>query len=362
MSTELLGRLLAHDASVDLRHLDVQAALDTASAHGVVQLLEDALADRADAPASLMSALGARARQLAAADMVREHELRGAITAWDAAGLAPVLVKGAALAYDVYRSAQQRPRLDTDVLIRVEDRAALDDVLTARGYRRQRDAGVGLVMSQVTYVAGGNGWPTHAIDVHWRIANPQLFADVVTYDELRTSSVALPRLAAAARGPASVPALLLACVHRVAHHRNHDRLIWFYDIRLLADRLDDQAWQAFVRLARDRGVAAVCADSLTRAVRFVQARVPADVVAALADGASSEPTAVYLAPQSPVERAAADMKALPTWRGRLQLLHDYVFPPSTYMRDVYAPQSRAPLAVLYARRALSGARRWFTRA
>ena len=36
---------------------------------------------------------------------------------------------------------------------------------------------------------------------------------------------------------APVNALVLACIHRLAHHQGRDRLVWLYDIHLLAGRL-----------------------------------------------------------------------------------------------------------------------------
>jgi hypothetical protein len=58
----------------------------------------------------------------------------------------------------------------------------------------------------------------------------------------------------------------------------------------------------------------------------------------------------------------ADLRALGSWTHRWQLVKEHVFPPAQYMRDVYAPSSRAPLSFLYARRALVGARKWLSRA
>ena len=40
-----------------------------------------------------------------------------------------------------------------------------------------------------------------------------------------------------ARGPSSVDALVLAAVHRIAHHFDSDHLIWLYDIDLIARSL-----------------------------------------------------------------------------------------------------------------------------
>ncbi len=41
-----------------------------------------------------------------------------------AAGITPLLLKGAHLAFTLYRSPDRRPRLDTDLLIREADQPA----------------------------------------------------------------------------------------------------------------------------------------------------------------------------------------------------------------------------------------------
>ena len=48
------------------------------------------------------------------------------------------------------------------------------------------------------------------------------------------------------RGLSPVHALLVACIHRVAHHRGTERLIWLLDIHLLASRLEEREWTALV--------------------------------------------------------------------------------------------------------------------
>jgi hypothetical protein len=77
------------------------------------------------------------------------------------------------------------------------------------------------------------------------------------------------------------------------------------------------------------------------------------------DPESEEATAAYLSrTRRPVENLIADMRQL-SWSKRIRLVREHLFPSPRYMREVYAPASRAPLPVLYTRRVLRGARRWF---
>ena len=105
------------------------------------------------------------------------------------------------------------------------------------------------------YKTSGGGF-THALDVHWRLNNAALLSERFTFAELAAAAVPIPALGPHAQGLGSVHALLLACMHRVAHlpEGNADRLIWLYDIHLLAQHLIDQQWQEIVILTEERGV------------------------------------------------------------------------------------------------------------
>src|SRR5207237_6267087 len=72
-------------------------------------------------PANVGDVLSADARLHAALELAREHEIRGAIAALAAAGVVPILLKGTALAYTVYKNAGSRRRQDTDLLVRAAD-------------------------------------------------------------------------------------------------------------------------------------------------------------------------------------------------------------------------------------------------
>jgi len=332
----------------------------------VLPLVAERVAGRRGLPADLAEAVRVEARRAAAVDLVREAELRLVLETLSAASVAPLLMKGAQLAYTHYARPDLRPRLDTDLLIAEDDRMRAVEVLEAHGYEPAPQVTGELVISQTCLVKRREGAILHAVDVHWRLANPRVFAEALTYGELAQSAVPVPRLSPVARGLSDVHALLLACVHRVAHHFDAVHLIWLQDIHLLASTLSATQWREFAGLAADRGLASVTRRSLTRAQQLLGTRVPAEVdgiLRARADRAD-EPTSAYveLTPRSRNEMQVflSDFHALP-WRLRVRLIRQHVFPPAQYMRGVYAPESRVPLYLLYARRAFRGARKWLSR-
>ena len=344
--------------------LDVTAFCDRAESHGVLPLVAERLAQSSDCPEPLREALHQHARAAIAADLVRAQELGVALQAFADAGVTVLLFKGEQVAYRWYPRSDLRPRLDTDLLIAHGDRASVTTVLTSLGYQPAGHITGELLNYQGIFIKWRDQLKVHVFDVHWRVANPQVFAGLLSYEELAKDATPIPGLGPAARGIAPAAALLLACVHRVAHHYDSDRLIWLYDIHLIASTLTVDEWTAFVTVAVDRRVAAICWRSLDLAREKFGTSIP-DAVAMddrLRAPAVREATAVYLTPgRRPVQNMANDLRALATWRDRLALMRQHLFPSRRYMREVYALSSRAPLPLLYATRVVRGARRWFER-
>jgi hypothetical protein len=162
-----------------------------------------------------------------------------------------------------------------------------------------------------------------------------------------------------ARVPSHASSLLLACVHRLGHHQQHDRLVWLYDIHLLAGTLDEAGWARVVSTATERGISAVCRHGLeATAVRFGTA-VPASVLALLDASGRSEPSRAYTErTQLRIDVLRADLRLLPRWRDRLQLVTEHAFPPASFILARYAVRQRLLLPVLYAHRIVTGAWKW----
>ena len=74
-----------------------------------------------------------------------------------------------------------------------------------------------------------------------------------------------PSSAAAARALGPVDALLLACIHRVAHHDDCEKLLWIYDIHLLAHGMDRRRLKQFATRAAEKRIRAVCLRGLSLA-------------------------------------------------------------------------------------------------
>src|SRR5688500_13095157 len=199
---------------------------------GLAHTRVNARADRNEWPAAVRDELVRYARDETARELLRRQEMAEVIDALADCGVRAVVLKGTALAYTVYDNPVARPRLDSDLFIDARDRAIAKMVLERRGYVAPPYCAD--LLSQVEMMRTDRFGLGHVLDVHWKISTQAMFADVLTYRDVVSRGVSVPALGTSAVAPCGVHALLLACVHPVMHHQNEERLLWIYDIHLLA--------------------------------------------------------------------------------------------------------------------------------
>jgi hypothetical protein len=274
-------------------------------------------------------------RSAVARELVRAHEIAQILDALAECQVFPILLKGAALAYTVYPSPPMRPRVDTDLLIPRDHLAIVRDVLSRRGYVEPAMSDGELLFGQLPMVRIDAFDVEHVFDIHWKISSQTLFANVLTYDELRADAIPVPALGAHARTASRSHALLLACIHPVMHHRNTDRPIWLYDIDLLVRHLSIEELRWFTRLAVNKAMSSICARQLLMASQRFDTPVPADIMQVLASP-RAEPATVYLRPHRRWHHELLwNVRNLQRWGDRLRLLREIFFPSAKYMLDSY---------------------------
>src|SRR5262249_51048204 len=144
-----------------------------------------------------------------------------------------------------------------------------------------------LAEPQRHYVKAGPGGRLYHLDVHWKIANPQLFADALTFDDLHARAIAVPRLGPAARTLSAPAAVVLACIHRVAHHADAIDLVWVWDIHLLVKDMTAREREQIVMTARRAAVCAVCARGIQLAADYCSTPGASTLAAELASAAAA---------------------------------------------------------------------------
>jgi len=284
----------------------------------------------------------------AALQLARRARLSRVLDLLAARGVSAVVFKGAHLACTCYPDPAVRPCVDTDLLIRPSDVAAARGVFEESGHRLIPHVSGRLVMSQCHYTDGATGG-AHVYDVHWQIANPPAFHDLLSHGEILAQATRLPDFGPHGYGPSVPHALVIACVHRAAHHDASERLVWLNDVRLLLRAASHAERQEFCAIASARGLAVVCADACRRAADlFGDVDVPPALLAAGA--APPERLDEYVRAPSGLKRIWLDARALERWRDRATLIREHLFPPADYMRQTFG----TPLAWAYTTRIVGG--------
>ena len=318
-------------------------------AEDLVVLVHERLQGSASAPAwplSLRDELAARARTQVARELWCQTELIGVLDALGQAGVRPVLFKGTALAYTFYSAPALRPRLDTDLLIARQDVDAARGAMQALGYAPLPHCDGEFLFCQFALARADRMGVAHVFDIHWKVSTQSLFADLVTYEELAEHAMPVAALGISARAAGPLHALLLACVHPVMHHRNLERLIWVYDIHLLASRLAVQELERFADLAVTKGVGPICARGLHLARARFGTRVPDSITSRLA-AAGDNALTKYLRPGRRWHNSfLSNLQGLPRWGDRLQLAREVFFPSRHYMLTSYGFRSQTLGSVL----------------
>lgn len=341
------------------------ALLNAVIYHGVAGLMADSDRQSHDWPASLLDDLRCQARAEAMWELRHREILSRLLAGLAGGGIRALVMKGSALAYDLYHRPAARPRGDTDLLVLETDVPAARRLLADLGYQ--------------PYAAGGSlewlqeGWTLrcadgsrHSIDLHWSALNAQALAQVLPVAECLANARPLPALGRPALQMDRVRMLLHLCVHRALHvtapylvgdeaYFGADRLIWSFDLYLLAGDLDPADWDSFLDLAAGRRVAGTCLDGLEAAERDFRAVIPQPVLAALKKSAANDLT--YLRSRSSMAREWRNLRAMPGIGLKTRYLVSRLFPESRTLRGKYPGMGGMPLPLLHLRRIAGALRR-----
>lgn len=270
-----------------------------------------------------------------------------------------LLLKGAALGYTVYLEPHLRPRLDVDLFVRHDAVEETHRALVECGYARESAAA--LADFERSYSRLDPSGLYHHVDLHWAVANPAPFSKVLPFDQAWQRSIAVTALGPTARTLGHADAVLLACVHRVAHHDDSPRLLWLWDIHLLANRLTTAGWQALVHSAQDADMRAVTYRGLELACERFGTPVPLKVVEQLSRSGHREPAARFVEGLRLADIALTDLASMGSWRARLTFVRDTLFPPLSHMRATYPGYPRFLMPLTYLHRIVRGAPKWLRR-
>lgn len=314
-----------------------ETLLAQAASEGVLALLGQRVSQLRNAPSEFIDELLAAGRLLAASSLLLEAECRRAL-----ATLPPqkqvLMLKGSALAHWLYPQPFLRECSDIDLLM--SSRADVEHAAEQLGgigyamHHRPDDLAHELLCRREL----ANGMRVD-LDMHWRLVNAPVFADVFGFDELYAAAIPLPRLGATARGLCPVHAFAHAVMHRAINLYTGigDRLKWLYDLHLLAESFDANDWESLVRLCGQRGISGVCIEGIDATEALFGQVAPVSVLECL-DGARARDRvdARRMGAWGYMQRR--NLASLPSGRVRLRWLWQSLFPPTGYLQELYGSE------------------------
>lgn len=272
-----------------------------------------------------------------------------------------IILKGTALAYDLYETPATRARGDSDILVERRDLQRTREILAELGFRKNSlsiDTSDEHNLQEVWELTSTDG-TTHIVDLHWQVMNCLALRDTLSFADCAAELRPLPRLCAAAVTMGRTAALMHACMHRAAHfvspyivdgktYQGGDRLIWAVDIDRLANALTESDWDRLCVDAVERGVGPVCLDGLIFAQARLGTAIPANAAKALSVAGPNGGASTYLLHSGQARRALEELKAVPGISGKAKYLLRRVLPPANFMRARYSEMAGRPLFLLYA--------------
>jgi hypothetical protein len=232
-----------------------------------------------DLPATVRTAAAERNFATSIKHLAVHADLRSVCRSLDAERLPWLVVKGPALADRYYASAELRPYNDVDVLVEPKHLRSAIAALERSGWTmldRNWALNLDRMVGEV-HLVGPRGT---IVDLHWSLQNR-------AYRRSRLGlSTAILMASAIAVDLDGVQARTLSWCDTIVHLALHaagdggDRLIWLYDVAQVSARSAD-SWSDLVARARAWRAGPATAMVLSRAVRELDASVPAWVLRAL---------------------------------------------------------------------------------
>jgi hypothetical protein len=317
--------------------------------HGVLELLD---ASDLALPAALVPTARQARCELLARELLHAQVLDILHAALIAARVSAVLIKGEALARLWYPYPAVRPRHDIDVWIAPADRPVVEQLLRQFGAQPQVAAWGRWIQPEQLW-----RWPLGkaavGIDLHWQFCSRPVLLGALPLAQVLQQSTAYDAAVATDYGlrlPALDDALLLACIHRRAHHRDAERWIWLLDIVLLWEQLHEAQRAALVDKAIAGAVAALLGDALRRVAQLLPTPADSQLLIKLERAAAIEPARLLLLAPAAYSDLRFDLRYASG--RRLAVLRDYLLPRAGYMRARYAGVRPRWLPWLYLRRLL----------
>jgi len=168
-----------------------------------------------------------------------ERQLQVLLDAFSKAGIRVLVLKGPALARTVYPNPAMRPSNDIDLLVRPREFPKAREIMSKNGY--QCDSKIFEILEdshcEEHFIPLRDSRNNRIIELHWDLHRFFGYAHHKRIEELFFRAITVKTTALCFETLHPIDALIYAALHLIMSHSQSMRLIWIYDIALLAQNL-----------------------------------------------------------------------------------------------------------------------------
>ncbi len=289
--------------------------------------------------------------------LVMERQLCDVLDAFRREEISALVLRGPALARTVYPDSATRPFNDIDLLVIPEQYVKAREILTEMGYLCpfKRFETLQEFFNAESFSHVTDKTKCFEVDLHWSIFQYHGLKRDNGFGSLFDRKVSVETPTLAYQTLENVDALIHAAFHLLVHHGEGTRLIWIYDIALLAQELTvPKGWEVLQQRALQLKASLAVGDALKLAHSWFGLHIPEGYEDFTSGSRSEDAQRAELSyakhKQGRDIRLGGYLSSLRTSKNKIRYLIKFLFPHPDYMRLTYPPSRNWLLPLSYVRR------------
>ena len=284
--------LLTQQELPNLKPEHWHAVIDQACHDGIIVLAEKSLARHpqfAIIPSELLELFREAGKEIIFQQFVFQREQQQIFSKLTHAGIAFIVMKGAALAQWLYQSPMDRSITDIDIWLKDKTSVEmLGDLLQPLGFERQPTLGELTTHEQAFDKTVQN--TTIRVDAHWALFNSAILSDSLDFDHAYKNGINLEIQNQSVKALSVNDALINSIGHRALKKLSgqENTLKWLYEQHLLFNDLDEQQWAELIKQSAESGISDLTLESIEQSQLQLNTKVEPDVIKQLSLNAKRE--------------------------------------------------------------------------
>lgn len=343
--------------------LDWDVALETISSENIGPLLYVTLQQQDILPERVEEALKASYQWTRVRNTILFDQAREILRIFEAEGIPTILLKGAALASQVYQDHALRPCGDVDFLLAGEQVNQALKLLQARGYQAERfEDWEEFTLRYENEVLLYRDQPVRTIvELHWNLIDSPYYQNKLDLAWFWQTARALDFYGQPAQTLGLEAQVIYLCAHLSLHHAGTGWL-WLHDIaEMLYQSSEKINWQEVIQQAQQNDLVLPVKLTLLEVHKRFLAPIPERVLHQLEHLQPTEEERRVFANLGGKRAGAGrrfwdDLTSIPGWKARLDFAWQNLFPSPRYMLTRYQAPHPALLPLYYPYRWFLGLR------